>query len=84
MLNPIDNIPNTGDYRPIQQYGDINVFTHGSYANFNSLQASLQKNAGPLTLLVNYTFEKVMGIRDNYSGNGPSAGNTVNPFNICR
>ncbi len=83
VLNPINSIPNTGDYRPIQSYGDINVSTHGSYANFNSLQASLQKSSGPVTFLVNYTFEKVMGIRDNYSGNGPSAGNTVDPFNIA-
>ena len=24
-----------------------------------------------------------MGIRENYSGNGPSDGNTVDPFNIA-
>lgn len=82
VLNPIDKIPNANDYRPFQSYGDINVTTHGSYANFNSLQATLQKNSGPVTGMVNYTFEKVMGIRDNFSGNGTSAGNTVDPFNI--
>jgi hypothetical protein len=82
VLNPINNIPNAGDYRPFQTYGDIDITTHGSYANFNSLQATLQKNSGPVTMLANYTFEKVMGIRDNYSGNGPSDGNTVYPFNI--
>jgi hypothetical protein len=55
---------------------------HGSYANYNSLQTSLQKQSGPVLLFVNYTFGKVLGIRDNYSGNGASAGNTVDPFNI--
>jgi hypothetical protein len=82
VLNPIDKIPTTGDYRPFQSYGDINITTHGGYQNFNSLQATLQRNSGPVTFMANYTFGKVMGIRDNYSGNGPSAGNTVDPFNI--
>lgn len=75
------NIP-TGDYRPFQSYGDINIIGHGSYANYNSFQTSLQKQTGPVLLFVNYTFGKVLGIRDNYSGNGPSSGNTVDPFHI--
>ncbi len=83
VLNPINKIPNTGDYRPFQSYGNINITTHGSYANFNSLQATFQKSSGPVTFLANYTWEKVMGIRDNYSGNGPSSGSTVDPFHIA-
>ena len=74
------NFP-TNNYRPLQSYGDINLVTHGSYANYNSLQATLQKQAGSFTFITNYTFGKVLGIRDNYSGNGASAGNTVFPFN---
>jgi len=82
VVNPITgNIP-TGDYRPLQSYGDISLAGHGSYANYNSIQTSLQKQSGPVLLFVNYTFSKVLGIRDNYSGNGASAGNTVDPFNI--
>ena len=81
VLNPIDKVP-TGDYRPFQSYGDINITTHGSYANYNSLQATLQRSTGPVTFLANYTWGRVMGIRDNYSGNGPSSGNTVDPFNL--
>jgi hypothetical protein len=82
VVNPITgNIP-TGDYRPLQHYGDINLIGHGSYANYNSLQASLQKQTGPVLLFMNYSFGKVLGIRDNYSGNGASAGNTVDPFHI--
>ena len=83
VINPISAIPNTGDYRPFQSYGDIEVTTHGSYANYNSLQVSGNKQSGPLVFLANYTYSKVMGIRDNYSGNGPSSGNTVDPFNIA-
>jgi hypothetical protein len=75
------NIP-TGDFRPFQSYGDISLVGHGSYANYNSFQATLQKQTGPLLLFVNYTFSKVLGIWDNYSGNGASAGTTVDPFNI--
>ncbi len=82
QINPITgNIP-TGDYRPIQSYGDISLIGHGSYANYNSIQSTLQKQSGPMLLFINYTFSKVLGIRDNYSGNGASAGNTVDPFNI--
>ena len=79
--SPTGNIP-TGDYRPIQSYGDISLIGHGSYANYNSIQTSLQKQSGPVLLFINYTFSKVLGIRDNYSGNGASAGTTVDPFNM--
>jgi hypothetical protein len=82
VVNPAYNIPNAGDYRPFQTYGDIDVSKHGSYANFNSFQASAKKTAGPVSMFVNYTFGKVLGIRDNYSGNGSSAGSTVDPFNM--
>lgn len=72
----------SNDYRPLQNYGDMWIATHGSYANYNSLQTSWQKQSGPATFLVNYTFSKVLGIRDGVSQNGPSAGPMVDPFNI--
>ncbi|HEX4771705.1 MAG TPA: TonB-dependent receptor [Bryobacteraceae bacterium] len=83
VVNPLymANFP-TNNYRPLQSYGDIWVVGHGSYSNYNSFQASLQKQTGPLSFLVNYTFGKVLGIRDNVSTNGASAGNTVDPFDI--
>jgi hypothetical protein len=81
-LNKINSISNTNDYRPFQSYGDVWLSGHGSYANYNSLQANLHKQAGPVVFVLNYTFSKVMGIRENYSGNGGSDGSTVNPFNI--
>jgi len=75
------NFP-TNDFRPLQSYGDIWIAGHGSYSNYNSVQVSWQKQSGPITFLVNYTFGKVLGIRDNVSQNGASAGSTVDPFDI--
>src|SRR5205823_7382210 len=46
----------TGDYRPLQKYGDIWIAGHGSYSNYNSLQASWHKQSGPVTFILNYTF----------------------------
>lgn len=82
ILNPLNSISNTNDYRPYQSYGDTWLSGHGSYANYNSLQASLQRQTGPISFTANYTYSKVLGIRENYSGNGSSDGNTMDPFNI--
>lgn len=70
------------DYRPLTNYQDIYLITHGSYANYNALQASWKKQSGPIGFLVNYSFSKVMGIRDGQSDNGPTNGTTVNPFDL--
>ena len=70
------------DYRPLANYQDIYLITHGSYANFNSLQASWKKQAGSVSFLLNYTFEKTMGIWDGQSDNGPTNGATVDPFHL--
>jgi len=68
------------DYRPLTNYTDIYLISHGSYANFNSLQASWKKQAGSVSFLFNYTFQKAMGIWDGQSNNGPTNGTTVDPF----
>ena len=70
------------DYRPLTNYQDIYLITHGSFANYNSLQASWKKQSGPISYILNYTFGKVMGIWDGQSDNGPTNGTTVNPFNL--
>jgi hypothetical protein len=70
------------DYRPLTNYQDVYLITHGSYANYNALQASWKKQSGPVSFLMNYTFSKVMGIWDGQSDNGPTNGTTVNPFNL--
>ncbi len=69
-------------FRPLKNYTNVNLITHGSYANYNSLQMSWQKQSGPITFLTNYTFSKVLGIRDGQSDNGPTDGTTVDPYNI--
>ncbi|HEY0795236.1 MAG TPA: TonB-dependent receptor [Acidisarcina sp.] len=73
---------NQNDYRPLLGYQDIYIVTHGSYANYNSLQTSWQKQSGPVTFLLNYTFSKLLGIRDGQTNNGAGNGAAVDPFNI--
>ncbi|HEV7220364.1 MAG: carboxypeptidase regulatory-like domain-containing protein [Terriglobales bacterium] len=73
---------NANHYRPLVNYQDVYLITHGSYANYNSLQASWQKQSGPVTFLTNYTFSKVMGIRDGQTDNGAGNGTAVDPFNL--
>lgn len=70
----------TNDYRPLANYTDLILVGHGSYSNYNSFVATWQKQAGRATFTANYTFGKVLGIRDNQSDNGPAAGNTLYPF----
>ena len=69
-------------FRPLTNYQDIYVLTHGAYANYNSLQVSLQKQSGRATFLANYTFSKVLGIRDGSSDNGAGNGKAVDAFNL--
>jgi hypothetical protein len=70
------------DYRPLTNYQDVYLITHGSFANYNALQASWKKQSGPISFLLNYTFGKTMGIWDGQSDNGPTNGTTVNPFSL--
>ncbi|MDQ2843027.1 MAG: hypothetical protein M3Y72_18710, partial [Acidobacteriota bacterium] len=72
----------TNEYYPLRNYQNIYLTTHGSYANYNSLQVSWQKQSGSITYLVNYSFGKVLGTRDGYSSQGPAAGQAVDSFNL--
>jgi hypothetical protein len=81
------NDPSSGgfpsnDYRPRGNYQDIIPVTHGSYSNYNALIATWQKQTGRVTVTANYTFSKVLGIRDNQTDNGAGNGNTLDPWNI--
>jgi len=73
---------NSNDYRPKVNYQDIYLITHGSYANYNSFQASWHKQSGSVTYLLNYTFSKVLGIRDGQSDNGNGNGTAVDPYSL--
>lgn len=81
------------DYRPFPQYDALNVARHNLYANYNSMQVTWNKQQGPLTFGVNYTWSKALGVwgannngtpitpfslRDNY---GPEAFDHRNVFN---
>lgn len=57
------------DYRPYRNYQILSVTTHGSYSNYNALIATWQKQTGPITFNVNYTWSKAMGIRDGQTDN---------------
>jgi len=61
---------------------DLILVGHGSYSNYNSFVVTWQKQAGRMTFTTNYTFGKVLGIRDNQTDNGAGAGNTLWPFNM--
>ncbi|KAA6456618.1 hypothetical protein DYQ86_24440 [Acidobacteria bacterium AB60] len=73
---------NAQDWRPLNNYGDIWLQTHGGYANYNSLQVSAQKQSGNLFLFTNFTFGKVLGTRDGSTSNGNGNGPANDPFNL--
>jgi len=43
--------------------GTLKIIDHKMYSNYNALQVTWNKQAGPLTFLSNYTFGKALGIR---------------------
>ncbi len=73
---------NENNYRRLTNYQDVYILNHGSYANYNSLQIAWQKQSGPVSFLTNYTFSKVLGIRDGNTDQAGSNGNVVDPFNL--
>jgi hypothetical protein len=70
------------DYRAYHNYQTILLTSHGSYQNYNSFVASWNKQSGPVTFMVNYTFGKVLGIRDGESDNGGGNGPAMDPWNL--
>ena len=73
--------PSTADYTPYL-YNSVSVNTHGSYSNYHALQAMWQKQKGRSTYMVNYTFSKVLGIRDGQTNNGAGNGSVIDVFNL--
>lgn len=69
-------------YRPYHNYGVLNVIRRGSYSNYNGMVVALQKQTGAATFLLNYTWSKVMGIRDGDTENGSGDGPTIDPFSM--
>lgn len=79
--DPSGNI-NVNDYKPYRNYQNLTVVRHGSYSNYNALQVAWNKQSGPVSFLLNYTFGKALGIRDGESDNGPGNGSVVDLFNL--
>jgi hypothetical protein len=66
--------------RPYPLYSgtsSIKEIDHQMYSNYNSLQATWNKQSGHINFMVNYTFSKALGIRG--EGGGPGG---LDPLNI--
>ncbi|HLH04528.1 MAG TPA: carboxypeptidase regulatory-like domain-containing protein [Bryobacteraceae bacterium] len=72
----VSNSPATTTLQPYPLYGSIHEIIHTLYSNYNSLQASWNKQSGRVNYLVNYTFSKALGIRGEGGNNG--VGDQVN------
>jgi hypothetical protein len=64
------NSPNVNSLHLYSLYGSIHQIEHNEYSNYNSLQASWNKQSGHFNYLMNYTFSKSLGIRGENSSNG--------------
>jgi len=72
------NSLNSGAFRPIQGYGDLNVTTNNGFANYHGLQAIWARTRGRYTINLNYTFSKAEQIL------GTSGGNLIDQFDVNR
>jgi hypothetical protein len=70
MLNDPEGDPNK--YRPLSQYGALNVYRHSLYQNYHGLQTLLTRSRGRLGFTAAYTFSKTLGIRSNEPGGSPT------------
>lgn len=71
MLNDPSGNPNL--YRPMPQYGDVPVFRHSHYQNYNALQTLLSRQGSRFAYTAAYTWSKALGIR------GGAQGGTTQP-----
>jgi len=81
--NPASSNFPTNDYYPLRNYTSLQTVTHGSYSNYNAFIATWQKQTGRVTYTMNYTFSKVLGIRDNETDNGAGQGSAVDPYTMA-
>jgi len=71
------NSQTEAQYRPYPNYTGVYVPHHTNWANYNALQASLNKTRGSLVFGVNYTWSKAMAVRGNYDTG--YVGDPINP-----
>jgi hypothetical protein len=62
--------PGISQLYPYALYGSIHEINHNEYSNYNSMQASWNKQSGHFNFLANYTFSKALGIRGENGGAG--------------
>ena len=66
---PNDSISvNENAFRPLQAYGDLQVYRHSAFANYHGLQALLSRQRGNFNFTAAYTFSKLLGIRSGVGG----------------
>jgi hypothetical protein len=76
--NPIVNSPNVAPISPYPDYGTMQQICHCEYSNYNSLQASWNKQSGKGNWLLNYTFSKALGIRGENGTSGVGDATNLN------
>jgi hypothetical protein len=80
VVDPTASGFNANDYYPYHQYTGIQVVEHNNYQYYNAFVATWQKQTGKTTFTTNYTFSKVLGIRDGNTGNGGGNGALLDPY----
>jgi hypothetical protein len=74
--------PGSGVTDPLRPYplysSGMKEIDHQMYSNYNSLQASWNKQSGHINFLMNYTFSKALGVRG--EGGGPGG---YDPLNVA-
>jgi hypothetical protein len=69
--DPKTGMLTTSPYGSVNNYGAISVPEHNAYSNYNGIQVSVNRQAGPFRYGVNYTFGKALGILGAYDGGSP-------------
>jgi hypothetical protein len=78
------------NFRPLKGFSDVNLATHGIYANYNAFQATWGRTSGRYMVNLNYTFSKALGtissgfdpfnMQNNY---GVQPSNRTHLFNVA-
>ncbi|HWR54728.1 MAG TPA: carboxypeptidase-like regulatory domain-containing protein [Bryobacteraceae bacterium] len=77
-----DSVGGVDQFRPMANYQSVRLINHEMYSNYNSLQASWNKQSGRFTFMTNYTFSKALGIRNENGGNGGDDVNLKNMYGV--
>jgi hypothetical protein len=60
----LDGPPGSADdYRPLSNYGSLQIYRHSAYQNYHALQALLSRQRGRFDFTASYTFSKGLGLK---------------------